>query len=189
MNEIECCKKNLGKWSQKNVPHKEWICVDIEDLGEPSKICEMCESQPIRYVHYMEHPDYTGILGVGCVCAGNMEDNRVDARMRDDFMKNRARKRLRWIANTRWKISQKGNDFIKTDGYIIVMKKQGALWSALVESEDETFKQWSYRKYETIEMAKLAAFDFLTKILADNEIKKQASHGYANGFVTKFNID
>jgi len=29
----------------------------------------MCETQQIRYVHYMHHPDYAGLLGVGSVCA------------------------------------------------------------------------------------------------------------------------
>jgi len=40
-----------GKWSQAGVPHRGWTCVDIDDLGEPSATCEMCETQEIRYVH------------------------------------------------------------------------------------------------------------------------------------------
>jgi hypothetical protein len=36
-------------------------------------------------------------------------------------------------------------------------------------SEDKSFEQWSRRKYKTINEAKLAAFDFLTKILSENE--------------------
>ena len=62
-----------GKWSTGNVPHKGWACVGVEDLGEPGQICEMCETQDIRYIHYMEHPEYSHILEVGCVCAENME--------------------------------------------------------------------------------------------------------------------
>jgi hypothetical protein len=52
--EEELVVQKRGKWSQPGVPHKGWVCVDIEDLGEPSLTCEMCESQNIRYVHYME---------------------------------------------------------------------------------------------------------------------------------------
>ena len=44
--------RGTGKWSQAGVPHKGWIWVDIEDLGEPSATCEMCETQEIRYVQY-----------------------------------------------------------------------------------------------------------------------------------------
>lgn len=47
-----------GKWSQRDVPHKGWTCVRVDDLGEPSVTCEMCEFQAIRYVHHMSHPEY-----------------------------------------------------------------------------------------------------------------------------------
>lgn len=49
---------HFGKWSMPGVPHKGWTCIDIEDLGAPDAVCEMCERQDIRYVHAMEHPDY-----------------------------------------------------------------------------------------------------------------------------------
>lgn len=67
---VETTSRATGKWSQPGVPHKGWTCLDIEDLGEPSATCEMCEAQEIRYVHHMEHPNYSGSLGCGCVCAG-----------------------------------------------------------------------------------------------------------------------
>ncbi len=69
-----------GKWSIAGVPHKGWTCVDIEDLGEPSAECEMCESQSIRYVHHMQHPQYANVLAVGCVCAGHMEGDLAASR-------------------------------------------------------------------------------------------------------------
>jgi hypothetical protein len=89
----------------------------------------------------MKHPDYEDVLGVGCICAGHMENDLVHAKKRDDFMKSRANKRKKWL-NRNWKKSAKGNDYIKTDGYVIVMKRNK-------------------------NHAKLAAFDYLTKILAD----------------------
>lgn len=33
-----------GKWSEATVPHKGWSCVGVDDLEEPSQVCEMCES-------------------------------------------------------------------------------------------------------------------------------------------------
>jgi hypothetical protein len=49
---------STGKWTQPGVPHRGWYCVYVEDLGEPDRYCDMCETQPIRYVHYMQHHDY-----------------------------------------------------------------------------------------------------------------------------------
>jgi hypothetical protein len=131
-NEKEAISKGHGKWSDPGLPHKGWDCIDIEDLGGLFRKCEMCESQEIRYVHYMKHPHYSKILGVGCICAGKMEENYSKAKLRDDFMKKRASRRLRWLNNNRWKISRKGNDWIETDGYIIVMMKQNGFWRGLL---------------------------------------------------------
>ena len=71
-----------GKWTQPGVPHKGWVCVDIEDLGSPDHVCEMREVQDVRYVHLMTHPDYAGKLRVGCICAGHMEGDSSRARDR-----------------------------------------------------------------------------------------------------------
>jgi hypothetical protein len=169
MDENECVNRHYGKWSDPNVPHKGWVCIDIEDLGEPLAICKMCESQSIRYVHYMKHREFKDILGVGCICAGKMEENYTKAKSRDDFMKKRASKRLRWIHSSRWKISQKGNDWIKTDDYIVVMMKRNGFWKALIKNKAKNFEKWSERNYESLEKAKLAAFDYLTKVLAEND--------------------
>jgi len=65
----------------------------MEDLEEPSMVCEMCEIQEIRYVHYMEHPDYPDVLGVGCICAGYMEADYEGARRREQSLKSNGRRR------------------------------------------------------------------------------------------------
>lgn len=57
--------RRFGKWSVPGVPHKGWTCIDIEDLGAPDAICEMCERQDIRYVHTIQNPDYAGTLHCG----------------------------------------------------------------------------------------------------------------------------
>ena len=68
-----------GKWSTPGVPHKGWSCEGVEDLGAPDAVCEMCETQDIRYVQTMFHPDYEGPLDVGCVCAERMENDYIGA--------------------------------------------------------------------------------------------------------------
>jgi hypothetical protein len=170
LNEKEAISKGRGKWSDPGVPHKDWDCTDIEDLGGLFGKCEMCELQEIRYVHYMKHPDYSKLLGVGCICAGKMEENYSKAKSRDDFMKKRSSKRLRWVNNNCWKISRTGNDWIESDGYIIVMMEQNGFWKGLIKNDNIGFKKWSQRQYKSIEEAKLSAFDYLTKILAEKNV-------------------
>ena len=87
-----------GKWAEPGVPHRGWTCVNIEDLGEPAAICEMCEVMCIRYVHTMEHPDHEP-LRVGCVCAGNMEQDLVGARQRETEFRKRQSRRSRWLTS------------------------------------------------------------------------------------------
>jgi hypothetical protein len=98
-----------GKWSQPGVPHKGWTCIDVYDVGEPSHLCEMCEEQLVRYVHVMEHPDHSEALDVGCVCAGNMEQDPVGARKRETRLKSRQRQRGQWLDKP-WRVSEKGNE-------------------------------------------------------------------------------
>ncbi len=153
-----------GKWSKPGVPHKGWQCVDIEDLGEPDLECEMCESQIIRYVHHMEHPNYPEALHVGCICAGHMEGDLAAARTREASMKSRVGKRKRWLTRA-WRVSAKGNEWIKADGFRVVVYPRGDGWAATVSSEDNSFVQHSRRNYQTEQRAKLAAFDHITQLL------------------------
>ena len=37
-----------GKWAQAGVPHKGWVCEDIEDAGAPDFTCQMCEVDPLH---------------------------------------------------------------------------------------------------------------------------------------------
>ena len=158
-----------GKLENSNIPQSGWICVDIQDFGKRVATCQMCEKETIRYAHYMRHPDYPHTLRVGCVCAGKMEGNMQNAKERDAFMKSRMNKRKNWLER-KWKISRSGNQYVKADGFIVVMKQnKDGLWSAFVKSEDGNFEKWSSRKYKNENEMKLAAFDCLTKVLAEDK--------------------
>ncbi|MCH7499247.1 MAG: hypothetical protein IH886_04455 [Nitrospinae bacterium] len=160
--------KGSGKWCQLGVPHKGWACTGIEDLGTSEAICQMCETQPIRYVHYMAHPDYSDVLGVGCVCAEHMEENYERAKTRERNLKNAAQRKKNWLKR-QWRVSQiKGNPYLNTDGYNIVIFKKfhplGLRWSfRITESESET-GAFSQRLYESEDQAKLAAFDAMINL-------------------------
>src|SRR5262252_8362067 len=100
-----------GKWTQPGVPHRGWRCVHIEELEQQSHLCEMCEARHVRFVHIMRHPAYQGILRVGCVCAGHMEEDLEGARRREASFKTERNRRTRWLARP-WRLSAAGNEFL-----------------------------------------------------------------------------
>jgi hypothetical protein len=154
-----------GKWSVAGVPHRGWLCVDIEDLGSPSAECEMCESQTIRYIHHMQHRDYPHVLQVGCVCAGHMEGSLPASRAREASMKSRAGKRSRWHSR-RWRCSAKGNPHLKADGYRVTVYKRGQGWAFTLAPVDGGSVLHARRNFADMFAAKLAAFDSITRLLS-----------------------
>ena len=156
-------RRSSGKWSLPGVPHKGWTCVDIEDLGEPSAICEMCETQEIRYVHSMTHPNYAEQLGCGCICAGHMEGDYEGARQREQVLRNAASRKSRWLGR-KWKISSKGNPYINSDGYNVVVYPNGrgttnASWGFRVRHRETGESLQSRKPYSSEDAAKLRSFD------------------------------
>lgn len=163
--EAAAVTSHRGKWSQKGFPHSGWRCVDIEDYSDLGPTCEMCESQKIRYIHYMQHRNVARLLACGCVCAGNMEGDLAAARERDALMIARAAKRKRWLGR-KWKESKKGNDYIKADDYIVTVFYRDGHWNGHVRAEGGDFQKFSRRSYGTSDDAKLAAFDLITGLLS-----------------------
>jgi hypothetical protein len=149
-----------GKWEQPGVPHKGWTCVGIEDLESPEAICQMCEVQPIRYVHTMVHQDYADALECGCVCAGHMEGDYEGARRRETILRNASGRRRRWLSRT-WRVSTKGNEFLNASGYNVVVYSQRTGWGFRVTNRESDAYVFSRRVMPTQDAAKLAAFDAL----------------------------
>lgn len=146
------------------VPHKGWTCVGIEDLEVPSDICGMCESAEIRFVHFMQHPDYSEVLGVGCVCAEHMEGDYAGPKERERTLRSLARRRKAWLGRA-WRVSAKGNRYLNAEGFnLTIFQKsdgQGAFWSFKVENRVTGQHQFSRRRYQTLEAAQKATFDAL----------------------------
>lgn len=148
-----------GKWTQPGVPHKGWRCVDIEELEEQDHLCEMCEARLVRFVHIMVHDDYDGVLRVGCVCAGHMEENLVGARKREAAYRNDRSRQSRWLQR-RWRLSASGNEYLNTnDGFNVVVYCTGRIWGARVENRASGYARSSKLPYQTSDQAKLAAFE------------------------------
>lgn len=156
-----------GKWASPNVPHRGWTCVNVEDLGEPLTICEMCESAEIRYVHYMENARYHGILACGAICAGHMESDLVRAETRDKKMRSDASRRKHFPSRAGWKINEKGNHILKANGFRITVFRKGILWGAVVSRPPADKGFFTREKFSTIETAKMAAFDTM-RFVEDN---------------------
>lgn len=150
--------RQTGKWSQPGVPHKGWSCIDIEDLGEPSATCEMCETQEIRYVHHMQHPGYPEVLGCGCVCTGHMESDYEGARQREKVLRNASARRRKWPTRD-WRVSRNGNPFLNADGYNVVVYPAGHGWGFRVSNRSTDKNLVSRRVLASMDAAKLRAFD------------------------------
>ena len=156
-----------GKWSVAGVPHKGWKCVDLEDQGKATAICEMCEAQSIRYVHVMEHPEYKDVLRVGCICAGHMEQDPAAARAREARATSEAARRVRWLSRS-WRVSAKGNRYVTARGYRTTVYPARGGWKFTVAAVEETNVVRSHRSFATSDEAKLAAFDQILRLQTDS---------------------
>ena len=141
-------------WKSDDVPHDGWTCSGIEDLGAPVGICEMCGYQIIRYAHHMEHPRYHS-LTAGCVCAGRMEGDIEAAKRREADYKNRESRRASFFKK-KWKHSKKGNEYLKTDGHVIVLCQLERTRNQWKYAIDNTFCKTLYSNRDT---AAAAVFD------------------------------
>jgi hypothetical protein len=96
-----------------------------------------------------------------------MEENLSASRAREASMKSRASKRKRWISRA-WKVSAKGNPYITDDGFRITVYLRGGGWATTVAAVDKSKVQHSRRNFKTISEAKLAAFDYITRLLVSH---------------------
>ncbi len=155
-------------WKSDDVPHDGWTCSGIEDLGAPVGICEMCGYQIIRYAHHMEHPRYHS-LTAGCVCAGRMEGDIEAAKRREADYKNRESRRASFFKK-KWKHSKKGNEYLKTDGHVIVLCQLERTRNQWKYAIDNTFCKTLYSNRDT---AAAAVFDALEEMRGSRETARK----------------
>ncbi|WP_192182169.1 hypothetical protein [Mesorhizobium amorphae] len=136
--------------------------MNIEDLGETQMTCEMCESQAIRFVHYMENDRYNGPLACGAVCAGHMESDLARAEARDKKMRSSSSRRRRFPNRAGWKINAKGNHVLRANGYRITVFRKRIFWGAVVSRPPVDTPYFTREKFSTVEAAKMAAFDTMS---------------------------
>ena len=146
-------------WKREDVPHSGWSCTGVDDLGGPVGICQMCGYQIIRYAHQMEHPQYRS-LSVGCVCAGRMEGDIAGAKQREAEFKKRQSRRIHFFRR-KWKMSKKGNEYLKIDGHVVVIyhiTRGNHIWKYSLDND------FCKGTYATRERAMAGAFNALEKL-------------------------
>lgn len=163
--EQEAVNQGRGKWSMVGVPHKGWQCIDeydtFERLGEDSfETCGMCESAQVRFVHVMENERYPDTLACGCICAGHMEGSLSRARTRDGGLRTRASRRDHFPKRKRWKVSAKGTEYIKVDGFhLMAVKQRDDSFCVGVTPPTASKPVWGRKKYASLIEAKKGCFD------------------------------
>lgn len=123
-----------GKWRSDGVPHKGWAYNGCEDSGYPSMICEMCEKEKIRHIHYVSHKDYPAELLVGCVCAENLTADYFNPRAQEAALK-RHRSRLKTFLVKGWKSGRNGSFYRSWKGRRVVLAPRSDGWVAKVNGE------------------------------------------------------
>lgn len=113
----------------------------------------MCGNETVRYIHIVTHAAGHE-LRVGCICAGKLSDDYEGARARERDLVNRSARREKWLSR-RWRVSAKGNSYLKAKGHRVVIFAVGKRWGASVDGHA------SPNTWPSQDAAKLKAFDHL----------------------------
>jgi len=148
-------------WNTPGIPHKGWVLAGVYDVredGQPAdeteyERCMMCNNPKIRFVHIVSHKESDEDLKVGCLCAEKMTNDYVNPKKQEKELKKKAKK-LSDRLKKGWRLSGKGNPFLKIDGYRIVIFKDKRT-NKFICKIDEIFGK---RKFDSLEQAKVAAF-------------------------------
>lgn len=149
-------------WNTAGIPHKGWeyeTIIDLKEEGEDYETCMMCGREEIRYVHVVSHDEVAETYRVGCVCAEKMTDDYANPKERQKRLENRAKRKESWKYRE-WKQSQKGNEYLKFEGHLLLIytdKKSGKFKCKI----DDEFGSKSY-KY--LSEAKAGIFDKIEEL-------------------------
>ncbi len=142
-------------------PCRGWALVGTTDNGAAEFTCENCGYPHVRFVHQLKNQRTSQQVKVGCVCAEHLTQDFATPRLRERELKGRASRRMRW-PTLNWRLSEKGNLYLKKSGTVIVLKRgpRGG-WAVSYKSQDALDSDWIQVPGwdNNPEDAKLAAFD------------------------------
>ena len=154
----------MRRWDQAGIPHKGWILEGVEDIKDHFKdgkdveyeTCEMCQNERIRYVHILSHPNYDGLLRVGCDCACRMTEDYETPYEYERRAKNRSNRRKKFVKQE-WRLNPTGNYVLRYKGETITAIKRHGGWGFCYDGK----WIWRYkeRKIYDLETLKFAAFE------------------------------
>lgn len=91
---IAKCRRTL--W-ELGAPLTGWRCVRVSDHESDDFTCELCGCTRVRYVHVMEHPEFSQMLSTGCICAGIMEEDILGAKEREREVRRRSQRKSNFL--------------------------------------------------------------------------------------------
>jgi hypothetical protein len=120
----------MGYWTHhSNVPTSGWEHEGVTRSDEDA-VCEWCEQQQIRYIHYLSHIQWPDSLSVGCVCATKLTGGGKKAADQE----KRAKRKHKSLQTKRdkfsksWKTSKNGNQYTAHKGIFMVLVFQRGQW-------------------------------------------------------------
>jgi hypothetical protein len=105
----------------------------------------------------MEHPDYPGTLGVGCICAEHMEEDYIRPRQREKRLRNEARRRAN-LPRRKWSLSRAGNPYLDAEGFnLTVVAASGSGFQLVVKNQGSGRSKRGKETYASVQAAKGAS--------------------------------
>lgn len=144
-------------------PRAGWFLVSTIDNGTAEFKCQNCGYAHVRFEHELENRESGMRVKVGCVCAEHLTEDFTGPRLRERALKSRASRRMRW-PTLNWRVSAKGNLFLRKDGWVVVIKEAPrGRWVVSYTERDASEDEWIRvpGRCNTPQEAKLAAFDAL----------------------------
>ena len=105
----------------------------------------------MKMLHAMEHPEFDGVMWVGCQCAGHMANNTAKAR----FLETEAKAVMRVSAGAMWE----GNDYeqcANTGKFDMTVRRFGKVYGCEFWHKGTRHSRHSKIEYTTMEAAKRA---------------------------------
>lgn len=108
----------------------------------------------------MQHPDYPDIFAVGCVCAEHMEQDYMRPKAREKRLRSAASRCRTW-AKRQWRVSERGNPYLNTEGFNLTVFPRGFRWTVSVANRANGNSRVGAKTHESLEAAKAAAINAL----------------------------
>jgi len=150
------------RWDRlPGAPRSGWQLNIVTDNHQATFECEFCGYPKVRYIHEIQHREWSELVYVGCCCSGHLTGDLPAAREAERKVKLEAA-RLTTFMDLCWKATKKGNFLLKKNGItVIAFEMSDRMWKLLLIDGDR--KIYGSKKYPTFGDAKAGAFPMFDK--------------------------